>query len=182
MFSQRPFFSTSASADAHRSQIAVGLSLSIVGLRKYKLVMSYIMGLRPTEQDELVVLLHTLTSSKSPIFQTLIQTSTSSITQCQDLTRLEFWRLWTIVNGPPPFLRVWDGGVITNGSVLQEIVNSYLPHDSCGDLCTLIPRVLEAWYALSRVIHHMVQRDLDKAAVTDTFFDDLVSVLNVAKW
>jgi hypothetical protein len=166
MFSQRPFFSTSASADAHRSQIAVGLSLSIVGLRKYKLVMSYIMGLRLTEQDELVILLYTLTSSKSPIFQTLIQTSTSSVTQCQDLTRLEFWRLWTIVNGPPPFLRVWDGGVITNGSVLQEIVNSYLPHDSCGDLCTLIPRVLEAWYAWCSVISTRLRSPIHSSTIS----------------
>jgi hypothetical protein len=146
--------------------------------RLHNLIMSFIMSRPMDEQYDLVSLLFILTNGMSPVLK--VQAPASGTPRSQVAFASEFWRLWNIFVGPAPFLRVWDGNLITDGSFLQDVEDTGIPQGLDSDLRTDILREFEAWYASFEFYQGIVQGDLDKATVSDMFYEDLA--LNVAEW
>jgi hypothetical protein len=70
--------------------------------------------------------------------------------------------------------------VITDGSVVEEIVNTCM-QDSTSGFPLEMAEEIEAWYASFEFYHtHLVQGDLGRATISEMFYKDLA--LNVSEW
>ncbi|KAF1828674.1 hypothetical protein BDW02DRAFT_651900 [Decorospora gaudefroyi] len=119
-------------------------------------------------------------TSGSARYTLRVSPSTSGLAHRQEVMRPRFWRLWIIFEGLQPFLRVWECGIVSNGSYLRDVEDTWMAQGLHGDMRTDLLLKFEGWYARSDLCKPCIKQDLENATSNIKHYWELHT--NVAQW
>ena len=142
-------------------------------------VMNCIETLPASDQQHVRELLRMLTTGLCPLFR--VVSTPSTFPHRAEAYRPDFWRLWFVFNDFQALLRACEGGVLSGGSFLRDVEDTWMPQGLKDDLRTDLLLDFEAWYKQDEYYgRDQVNRALNSLHKYKMYYTDVAT--NVTRW